>query len=193
MFIDMNRAQNACYKANGWAISYETADTGYKARPDDLRRSPKPNARCSPTISPTASMLFKIPLAYPTTWDGSGTASHTEPFGYPYWTNSNGKICPGQKKKAQVRDVIIPFARAIVAAWTGTTPIPIPPLEEDDDMPTAQEVAEAVWGLGITQYYDNTVKQAAVGLVAGAHAEAARANEGVAALRAELVAAGVIK
>jgi hypothetical protein len=131
-FIDINRAQNACYKANGWAISYETADTGYKTDPTI---SAFTEAQCQALANGVAycSMLYKIPLNYPTTWDGSGTASHTEPFAYPYWTNSNGKICPGQKKKAQVRDVIIPQARRIVAAWSGT-PAPTPPSEEDDDI-----------------------------------------------------------
>jgi len=138
-FIDINQAQNACYKVNGWAISYETADTGYL---DDPTISAFTEAQIQKLANGVAycSMLYKIPLEYPLTWDGAGTASHTEPFAYPYWTNSNGKICPGQKKKAQVRDVIIPHARRIVAAWTA--PPPPPPSGDDVNWnPTAATVA----------------------------------------------------
>jgi hypothetical protein len=134
MFININQAQNACYKVNSWAISYETADTGYK---DDPTISGFTGAQLQALANGCAycSVLFKIPLEYPSTWDGTGTASHTEPFGYPYWTNSNGKICPGNKKKAQVRDIILPHARLIVEAWM-TPPKPIPPPHplKDDDM-----------------------------------------------------------
>jgi LysM repeat protein len=72
------------------------------------------------------AVLYNISLAYPTSWMGNGTASHTEPFGYPYWTNSSGKICPGQKKKQQVRDIIIPHAKRIRDAWSGKDPTPPP-------------------------------------------------------------------
>jgi hypothetical protein len=127
MFININQAQNACYKVNGWAISYETADTGYKADPA-ISEFTEAQLQALANGCAYCSVLFKIPLAYPSTWDGSGTASHTEPFGYPYWTNSNGKICPGQRKKAQVRDIILPHARKIVEAWQGSSaPAPTPP------------------------------------------------------------------
>jgi LysM repeat protein len=124
-FIDINQAQNACYKANPFAISYETADSGWAADPTisaftgaQLQMLANGVAYCS--------VLYGISLSYPTRWDGNGTASHTEPFGYPYWTNSNGKICPGQKKKQQVRDIIIPHAIKIVQAWAGKDPTPPP-------------------------------------------------------------------
>jgi hypothetical protein len=126
-FIDINQAQNACYKVNGWAISYETADSGYKTDP---AISAFTEAQLQMLANGVAycSVLYNIPLTYPSTWDGTGSACHTEPFAYPYWTNSNGKICPGQKKKTQVRDVILPHARKIVSAWTSTTPPkPTPP------------------------------------------------------------------
>ena len=129
MFIPMDRAQNACYKVNNWAISCETADTGYKDDPT-ISAFTEPQMQILANISAYVHILFKIPLEYPSTWDGSGTASHTEPFGYPYWTNSNGKICPGNKKKQQVREVIIPWAREIAATWTGTEPSK-PPVEDD--------------------------------------------------------------
>ena len=134
MFININQAQNACYKVNPWAISYETADTGYKDDPT-ISGFTEPQLQALANGCAYVSVLFKIPLEYPSTWDGTGTASHTEPFGYPYWTNSNGKICPGNKKKAQVRDIIIPHARKIVEAWTAPVKPPKPPPEiKDEDM-----------------------------------------------------------
>jgi hypothetical protein len=159
MFININQAQNACYKVNPWAISYETADSGYK---DDPTISAFTGAQLQMLANGCAycSVLFKIPLEYPTTWDGTGTASHTEPFGYPLWTNVNGKICPGEKKKAQVRDVIIPFAREIVDAWmTVQPPEPIPPEpkppEPAPEEPVTDEdiarIAKAVWDYAMAE------------------------------------------
>jgi hypothetical protein len=57
-----------------------------------------------------------------------------------------GKPCPGDLKKQQVRDVIIPFARDIVDAWMGTTPTPppTPPPPTGDNVewnPTASTVS----------------------------------------------------
>jgi hypothetical protein len=127
MLLELDRQGIASAKANPFCIAYETADTGYKTDPAiseftgaQLQMMANGFAYCS--------MLYKIGLEYPKTWDGNGSASHTEPFSYPYWTSYNGKICPGTKKKAQVRDVILPHARAIVAAWSGqTAPPPKPP------------------------------------------------------------------
>ena len=57
-------------------------------------------------------------------------------FGAPGpWTSVRGKVCPGTARIKQLRELIFP---AIFAANL-----------EDDDMPSAQEIAEAVWGYGI--------------------------------------------
>lgn len=68
-----------------------------------------------------------IVLAPPAAWWGAGTAAHTDPFGWPYWTNAKGKTCPGAEKKRQLRELILPRAREIYTAWTI-------PTEDDDDM-----------------------------------------------------------
>jgi hypothetical protein len=129
MLLELNRQGITSAKANGFVIGYETGDTGYLADPGisafteaQLQKMANGFAYCS--------MLFKIPLEYPLTWDGSGSACHTEPFTYPYWTNAKGKICPGSKKKQQVRDIILPHARKIVEAWTSTAPPKPPPTGE---------------------------------------------------------------
>lgn len=100
-----------------WSIVIETADTGTDADPS-ISAFDAGQAEQVATILAYESILHDIPLTYPSEWHGAGTACHTEPFGYPYWTLFDGKSCPGGKKKAQVRDLVLPRARQIVAEWT---------------------------------------------------------------------------
>lgn len=133
MFIPSNRQSITNARANSFSLGFETADTGYL---DDPAISAFTDGQLE-TISVACayySILHNIPLEYPTAWDGRGTACHTEPFGYPFWTSFNGKICPGAKKKAQVRNLILPRAREIRLEWL-TPPPPTPiPIKEDDKM-----------------------------------------------------------
>jgi hypothetical protein len=141
MFLPADRAGNASYKANSFCLSYETADTGTIADPTI---SAFTDAQIEKLAVVCAYYAWgeNIPLEYPATWDGTGTACHTEPFAYPLWTNVPGKICPGDKKKAQVRNAILPYARDILAAWT------TPPQEDDmftdDDRAKLAQLYEAV-------------------------------------------------
>lgn len=116
-----------------WSLAYETADTGTLNDPLISDYS-DPQAETLAQILAYESIVHGIPLELPTEWYGSGTASHTDPFGYPYWTNAQGKTCPGAKKKARLRASILPRAREIRAGWTGAQP---PPPDEEDDMPKA--------------------------------------------------------
>lgn len=132
LILPSNRKGIANYKAAGFSLGFETADTGTRVDPS-ISAFTAVQAEQVAVACAYYSVLHGIPLTYPATWDGAGTASHTEPFGYPYWTNAVGKTCPGAKKKAQVRNVVLPLAREIVAAWTGgSSPAPNPPPEEDD-------------------------------------------------------------
>jgi hypothetical protein len=75
--------------------------------------------------------------------------SHDDPgYGYhsmfPEWSTS-GTSCPGKARIAQFREVVFP---GIVARATGQTP----PAEEDS-MPTAEEIAKAVWDHGISNRF----------------------------------------
>lgn len=118
-----------------WSLAYETADTGTLADPT-ISAYTDPQAETLAQILAYESIVHGIPLEIPTEWYGSGTASHTDPFGYPYWTNAVGKTCPGGKKKAQLRATILPRARAIRAVWLDVPPPPVPvpdPSQEDDD------------------------------------------------------------
>jgi LysM repeat protein len=126
MLLELNRQGIAAYRANSFAICYETADRGWAVDP-----YPAGSYYTEPQMQKLAngfayvSLLRKIPLVYPTTWDGWGSASHTEPFSYPYWTKYI-KTCPGDRKKVQLREIILPHARKIFEAWTAT-PTPVPP------------------------------------------------------------------
>lgn len=128
LLLPSDRKGIANYKAATFSLAFETADRGYLTDPYPTG-SYFTDAQAEAVAVACAyySVLHNIPLTYPATWDGSGTASHTEPFGYPLWTNSAGKPCPGDRKKAQVRDVILPRARAIKAAWTAPPPSPPTP------------------------------------------------------------------
>ncbi|MFM9602671.1 peptidoglycan recognition protein family protein [Streptomyces turgidiscabies] len=72
-----------------------------------------------------------IPLRICRTHDDPGYGYHSM---FPQWSTS-GTSCPGPARIKQFREVVFP---GIVARATGTT--------EEDDMPTADEIAAAVWG-----------------------------------------------
>lgn len=121
-----------------WSLAYETADTGTLDDPT-ISDYTDVQAETLATIMAYESVVWDIPLELPTEWYGSGTASHTDPFGYPYWTNARGKTCPGAKKKARLRNEILLRAQIIKVAWLGgDNPIEHPP-EDDDIMTPAQE------------------------------------------------------
>ena len=146
MLLELNRQPIVNAKANPFSLGYETADQGYDTDSypaGSYFTEPQLQALCN--IFAYVSLLFKIPLHYPETWDGSGSASHTEPFAYPYWSSYEGKACPGDHKKAQVRDVILPWAREIVAAWTDTPkPTPPQPMPKPEDEMTDADITRLI-------------------------------------------------
>jgi hypothetical protein len=134
-FLPSNRQGTAQYQANPFGIAIETADLGWPtpAKPgygNDCGFTAAQAATLAAIIA-YESILGGFPVEYPAAWNGEGVGCHTEPFGYPYWTNVAGKPCPGTRKKQEMRDVIMSHARSIVLAWTSDTP----PSQETDDMP----------------------------------------------------------
>src|SRR3546814_7074446 len=83
-----------------WSIVIETADEGYPT-PGEAGGFIGDQVEMVAQILAYESILHAIPLRYPTEWWGAGSACHTEPYGYPYWTNASGKVCPGRTKKAR--------------------------------------------------------------------------------------------
>ncbi len=138
-FVPTDREGIGNYRVSDWSIVVETADAGWPT-PGNAGGFLYDHAEIVARICAYESIVWGFPLDYPDAWDGTGTACHTEPFGYPYWTNSVGKPCPGVEKKRQVRDEILPRARQIRNAWVGLVP-PVdshPPTPPEDDMQLAK-------------------------------------------------------
>jgi N-acetylmuramoyl-L-alanine amidase len=113
-------------QVRNWSIGIETSDLGYGVgKPGDLSGFTDAQIETIAGILAYDSIVWDIPLGYPETWHSPGTACHTEPFEYPFWTLFRGKSCPGSKKKELMRTRVIPRANEIKAAWTG---------QEDDDV-----------------------------------------------------------
>lgn len=126
LMLPSNRQSITNARANSFSLGFETADRGYNNDPYPA------GSTFTDAQAESVAVCFAyyawghgIPLVYPDTWDGTGTACHTEPFGYPNWTNSQGKACPGDRKKQQVRNDILPRAREILDAWVN------PPGDDD--------------------------------------------------------------
>jgi hypothetical protein len=136
-FLPTDRKGIGNYQIADYSIVIETADAGYGAG-DPAGAFGYTDAQIEKLAHVIAynSIVWDIPLSYPVTWDGSGTASHTEPFGYPYWTNSRGKVCPGWQKKLDLVNKVLPYARAIVSEWTrpAIDPFPVTYYKREHDM-----------------------------------------------------------
>ena len=110
-----------------WSIAIETADTGTLDDPDIsdfLTESTfgtigTPHAEIVARIIAYESIVWDFPIKMPAEFYDPGVVSHTDPFGYGFFTTVLGKTCPGDKKKATVRNQIIPRAAKIKAAWLG--------------------------------------------------------------------------
>lgn len=130
--------QRATITAHGdcrhWTIVVETADTGYLADPT-ISAFDAGQVELIATIVAYEAIVWDIPLVTQVDYWSPGVAAHTDPYGYPYTTLMRGKICPGGKKKMQVRDSILPRAQEIYAAWTAPPPAPEP---GDDDLTPEQ-------------------------------------------------------
>lgn len=133
-FLPSNRQGSAQFLANLFGISIETADLGTLA---GLGGFSSEQGETLAAIIAYEAIYGNYPIEYPTSWDGTGVACHTEPFGYPLWTNVKGKTCPGSQKKYEMREWIMPRANEIKAAWLTPTPIPpdptpVPPIGDSD-------------------------------------------------------------
>lgn len=109
-FLPSDRQGIACYQADPFAASIETADPGYPTPGEDAGFTPA-QAETIARIVAYESALWDFPIETPAQWNGEGVASHTDPFTYPYWTKYPGKVCPGRQKKFEVRELIMPRAR----------------------------------------------------------------------------------
>jgi N-acetylmuramoyl-L-alanine amidase len=118
-----------------FSLVIETADLGWGAG------KPGPTCGFTPEQSEMLSsiiawecFLWKIPIAYPSAWDGAGVACHTEPCGYPYWTIDKGHVCPGTQKKIEVVQVVMPRAHQLLKQYQQPEPVPPPSGEEEMEL-----------------------------------------------------------
>jgi N-acetylmuramoyl-L-alanine amidase len=147
-FPNLTNAQQAEIVAHGqvrnWSIGIETSDLGYgPGKPGDDSGFTDEQIETLAGILAYESILWGIPLAYPETWWGTGTACHTENFEFPFWTLFRGKSCPGTKKKLLMVARVLPRAAEIKAAWTGGEHTDIKTdtdSDEENDMPKPELV-----------------------------------------------------
>jgi hypothetical protein len=132
---DANAGANRRPDGTG-AVSAETAS--------NLEGSDPWNAKQIEDLIAVGVWLYQthgIPLRVCRTHDDPGFGYHSM---FPEWSTS-GTSCPGNARIAQFKTVVFP---GIVARATGQTP----PAEEHT-MPTAEEIAKAVWDHGISNRF----------------------------------------
>jgi hypothetical protein len=114
-FGPVNRKANAQFGGNSICVSVETAGMS----------GPLNDAQLKTLIRLYAWLWteWHISLEVSTSWNGPGAGWHSK---YPEW-NKNNHQCPGQPRVDQLKTVILPGAKALVA---GT-----PPQEDDMQFP----------------------------------------------------------
>jgi hypothetical protein len=120
-FGPVNRQANAQFSGNHIAVSIETAGV-----------SGPLNAAQVATAKRLYAWLFTewgISLEVSVRFDGPGAGWHSK---YPEW-NHNNHQCPNADRVKQLKEDILPGAKALVAV-PGPSPVPAP-VPEEDDMP----------------------------------------------------------
>lgn len=159
---DTTRRAEANREANDAAISIETEDRdGHRRFPrwsgsDVPAWTPEQVARLADLVA-WCCRTHDIPcVLVPDSRPGRrGVGFHRigiDPWrvaGGEKWSTAVGKVCPGDRRVAQVPDVIA-RARRILAGSS-------PPTQEDD-MPTPHDLAEAVWGRPVRNLNGDVVR-----------------------------------
>lgn len=127
-YLDNTRRADANYKANAFAMSWETADNGH---PDSFEWTPNQTVAIAESMV-WGNQLYGIPIALPKTWDGTGMGYHTL-FGAPSNWTPVAKSCPGTVRKKQF-PAILEAARKLAELKStpegdmlANTPIPLEP------------------------------------------------------------------
>lgn len=182
-FVDFDQIVAGTYEGNGYAVTWENWDDLLPSTnrspdgshgPNDFPFSAQQVER-NADIAAWAVDAIGIPLDWMTNTRQAGHAPHrlgvpnpdgriNVGYGPDQWTTHPGKQCPGDMRIIQLRDVILPRARVILAAvragrctWlppgpvnlvaalarTGgavTPPAPQPPSEEDELMGVKDDI-----------------------------------------------------
>lgn len=156
-YMDTSVIAEANYKANGFAISFETEDDG------NPHATPWTRAQLEKIVQILIWVcdVHGIPRQIANAWNGSGIGWHSmwgintssQPSLNP-WTSAKGKTCPGGPRIVQTRDTVIP-----AVARGGLQPQPTqpaePPMETKMKLVLAKKPNDAaVWcGNGVTRYH----------------------------------------
>lgn len=117
-----------------WSLVIETADLGWgPGKPGTAGGFEAEQGEMVARILAYEAIVHDFPLEIIDTWWGAGVAAHTDPFGYPYTTLYQGKPCPGDAKKRELREWIFPRAREIHEPWAGHPVVISPPLPDDEE------------------------------------------------------------
>jgi hypothetical protein len=131
---DTSEQADANLHANGFAISVETADNAPRSAADLAAWTPKQVAALI-RLGRWARQTHGIPPRICRTPTDAGFGWHAM-WGAPSpWTPSSGKVCPGARRIAQLRTVILP------AIFATTTPVPVP---VEDDLPYTKDELDAI-------------------------------------------------
>lgn len=126
----LTAAQRASITQHGqirdWSLAYETTDLGWPT-PGGKAGYSEAQGGTLAVIMAYESIVHDMPLDIISDWWGAGAASHTDPFEFPYTTIHRGKTCPGDQKKQDLRNWVLPHARAVRAAWLAP-PVPVTPV-----------------------------------------------------------------
>lgn len=95
--VPFNRRADCNYKANSFAISFETQDNGSAT----LAETPWTLAQANQIANAIAAIGHKygVPYTNPTNWQDPGVGYHSQ---YPEWSSYTGKTCPGAARIRQM-------------------------------------------------------------------------------------------
>jgi hypothetical protein len=118
-WMTLDRQADANLDANAFAISIETSDNA-PASAADLAPWSQPQLVSLVRLGNWLAERFAIPRRQCPAWDAAGFGWHAM-WGAPsHWTPSAGKVCPGSRRIAQLKTIVLP------AIFAGRD------LEEDD-------------------------------------------------------------
>ncbi|HKZ20328.1 MAG TPA: peptidoglycan recognition family protein [Acidimicrobiia bacterium] len=135
------------FKANTFAISFETQDNGSPSLP----YTPWTPEQFEALAQAHAALCdaYDIRIVQPSAWDASGIGHHSL---YPEWSSYAGKTCPGAARIAQMPALRARVATLLAPPASVTLETPIPPspgvMTEDDVMLAIYQPSGNWWPAG---------------------------------------------
>jgi hypothetical protein len=170
---DLDYQAQASGEGNWRAISIETADNAPQSPADIAAWTPKQVDSIVDLVT-WLCRRYSIParLVPDTRPTSSGIGYHAQgclsalPAGAERWSPTRDKPCPAARRIAQITSTVIPRVQQMLD-------------QEEDDMPTAEELAAAVWAHGLTDGTGDATKRAAAVYLTAASNRSLAAAQGV--------------